>query len=231
MVGAEVELPIAGTAVILRDSARGPEALMMRRPDRGSFASGWVFPGGKVEPGDRVVSGDALRGERESARRAAVREVQEEVGLDLSECIALSRWHPPAHVPVRIRTWFFVAPDPGGEVMPAADEVVETRWMTPEEALVRHAGGEIVLFPPTWVTLQSLTGSERVVDVLAQTRLREEHAALFTTQLLDAPEGQIFLWEGDEEHASGGVPGGRHRLETAMLPWRFTRTGRDPVSS
>ncbi|MGX1695977.1 NUDIX hydrolase [Microbacterium keratanolyticum] len=221
---AEVELPIAGTAVILRDSARGPEVLMLRRPDRGSFASGWVFPGGKVEPGDRAEAGGTLHGERESARRAAVRETQEEVGLDLSECVALSRWHPPVHVPVRIRTWFFVAPDPGGELMPAADEVVEAHWMTPEEALARHAAGDIVLFPPTWVTLESLVGRGSVADVLAQARLREEHATLFTTQLLDAPEGQTFLWEGDEEHASDGLPGGRHRLETGMLPWRFTRT-------
>lgn len=224
-MGAEVELPIAGTAVIIRDSVRGPEVLLMRRPDRGSFASGWVFPGGKVEPGDRVDDGDAFRAEREAARRAAVRETFEEIGLRIGDVVALSRWHPPIHAPVRIRTWFFVAADPGGTLVPSAGEVVATAWMTPADALKRHEAGEIVLFPPTWVTLNALTDAASTADVLAQARLRAEHVPLFSTQLLETVDGQSFLWEGDEEHASGGHPGARHRLATGMLPWRYERTG------
>ena len=44
------DLPVAGTAVLLRPTPEGFAVLLMRRPDRGSFAGAWVFPGGKVEP-------------------------------------------------------------------------------------------------------------------------------------------------------------------------------------
>ena len=64
------DLPVAGTAVILRDAPQGVEALLLRRPDRGSFAGAWVFPGGMVDPGDRVTGAP----EQEDAGRAAVRE-------------------------------------------------------------------------------------------------------------------------------------------------------------
>ena len=39
-------IPVAATVVLLRDATRGVEVLMIERPDRGSFAGAWVFPGG-----------------------------------------------------------------------------------------------------------------------------------------------------------------------------------------
>ena len=61
-----VDLPLAGTVVVLRDGALGAEVLLMRRPDRGSFAGGWAFPGGKVEAADAVEDCDALIAARET---------------------------------------------------------------------------------------------------------------------------------------------------------------------
>ena len=43
------DIPVAATVVLLRDGAGGLEVLMIERPDRGSFAGAWVFPGGKLE--------------------------------------------------------------------------------------------------------------------------------------------------------------------------------------
>lgn len=44
----------AATVLLVRDSADGPEMLLLRRHGRSGFAAGaWVFPGGVVDEGDR----------------------------------------------------------------------------------------------------------------------------------------------------------------------------------
>ncbi|MER7446590.1 NUDIX hydrolase [Microbacterium sp. NPDC097977] len=194
------DLPVAGTAVLLRPATGGIEVLLMRRPDRGSFAGAWVFPGGKVETGDRL-DGD---GEQDGARHAAVRETREEVGLVIAEPVALSLWQPPAQAPVRIRTWFFLARAPEAALDLSADEVVDAAWTSPEEALSRHAAGEWTLFPPTWMTLHGLCGMQTVDEALAAAGT----ARAFTTRVIETPAGTVFEWDG-------------MRLETGSLPWNF----------
>ncbi|MEI3844180.1 MULTISPECIES: NUDIX hydrolase [unclassified Microbacterium] len=201
-------LPIAGTAVILRMTDRGPAVLLLRRPDRGSFAGGWVFPGGRVEESDRRGGGT----ERDHAARAAVRETAEEVGLRLGAVSPISCWTPPIQARPRIRTWFFQAEDPGGAIVASPDEVAETAWLTPHDALAAHAGGSLRLFPPTWVTLHRLRGTEAVDGHHSAPPLR------FSTRVLD---GSVLVWEGDDAHDLAPAPGGRHRLEMATLPWRY----------
>ncbi|MEV8250882.1 NUDIX hydrolase [Microbacterium sp. NPDC076768] len=196
-------LPVAGTAVLLRPATPGFEVLLMRRPDRGSFASAWVFPGGKVEPADRREGG----GDLEDARRAAVRETFEEVGLVIDDLVALSEWQPPPEAPTRIRTWFFLATAPADDLALAADEVSEVAWVSPAEALARHAAGEWTLYPPTWLTLHQLAGFTDVASALASSGTAE----LFHTRIDEAETGRAFVWE-------------QGRLEAESLPWRFIAT-------
>ena len=200
MSASEPSLPVAGTVVLVRDAESGPEVLLLRRPDRGSFAGAWVFPGGKVDPDD-VRDGEA---EVEDARRAAIRETSEEVGLAVDGLVVLSEWHPPVEAPTRIRTWFFLAAAPAAEPVPSPDEVAEIAWMTPSEALARHAAGEWTLYPPTWITLHHLSGFLDAGSALAG----GGEAQLFQTRVLRSETGQTFAW------AQG-------RLETGTLPWRF----------
>ncbi|WP_347122958.1 NUDIX domain-containing protein [Microbacterium sp. SY138] len=200
MSAPELSLPVAGTAVLLRASDPAFEVLLMRRPDRGSFAGAWVFPGGKVEPGD-VHDGDD---ESENARRAAIRETREEVGLAVDDLVVLSEWQPPVEAPTRIRTWFFLAEAPAGEPSPAADEVVEIAWVPPGEALARHAAGEWTLYPPTWITLHQLAAFSDVESALSSGGA----AQLFQTRVLESEAGRAFAWE-------------QGRLEAGALPWRF----------
>lgn len=193
-------LPVAGTVVLLRAAEGGFDVLLIRRPDRGSFAGAWVFPGGKVEQADRCAG----ESESEDARRAGIRETQEEVGLTIDDLVPLSEWRPPAEAPTRIRTWFFLAKAPDQPLAPSADEVVDIAWVSPAEALARHAAGEWTLFPPTWLTLHQLA-----VFADAEAALSSAGCAqLFQTRVVDTDAGRAFAWEQ-------GV------LEAGELPWRF----------
>lgn len=194
----EESLPVAGTVILLRPATAGVEVLVMRRPDRGSFAGAWVFPGGKVEAIDRRPGAP----ESEDARRAGIRETFEEVGIDADELVVLSQWQPPREAPTRIRTWFFLAATSGQQASPSADEVSEIEWVSPAVALERHATGVWTLFPPTWVTLHRLAAFEDVESALASAGTAE----LFQTRVQDA--GRVFEW------AQG-------RLDATRLPWRF----------
>lgn len=196
----EPELPVAGTVVLLRDAPHGIETLLMRRPDRGSFAGAWVFPGGRTEEVDRRPGAS----EREDAARAAIREAREEVGLDVENPVPLSLWEPPIQVPTRIRTWFFLAEARRQELRLSPAEVVDARWERPEAALERHAAGEWTLFPPTWMTLHGLLGRTDVRAALADA---VGPRPVFRTRVLDSPSGRSFHW-GDVS------------LETGSLPWR-----------
>ncbi|MCR2801651.1 NUDIX domain-containing protein [Microbacterium sp. zg-Y818] len=214
-------VPVAGTVVLLRDGDAGLEVLMLERPDRGSFAGAWVFPGGKVDADDRVGPTDS---EEDVARAAGVRETREEVGLciDPAELVTLSVWDPPPALPLRIRTWFFFAPDPGGEVRPAPDEAVAARWLRPADALAAHGRDEMILYPPTWVALHGLLGHDDAGSALAAARLGGiQH---FETVAHRGTDGPLLLWQEDAEYEPSGAGGAaRHRLEVGALPWRYTR--------
>ena len=75
MERSEQSLMQAAIAIILRDSKRGTEFLLMQRAihERDPWSGQMAFPGGKVESTD------------ESAMAAAIRETEEEVGLRLFE--------------------------------------------------------------------------------------------------------------------------------------------------
>jgi 8-oxo-dGTP diphosphatase len=59
-----------GAAVMLRPTFAGPELLLAQRPPGEALAGFWEFPGGKLEAG-------------ETALHAVVREVREELGVDV----------------------------------------------------------------------------------------------------------------------------------------------------
>ena len=63
-------IPMLVSAVALIDPAG--RVLMQRRPDGGAHGGLWEFPGGKLEPG-------------ESPETAAVREIEEELGVHLAD--------------------------------------------------------------------------------------------------------------------------------------------------
>jgi 8-oxo-dGTP pyrophosphatase MutT (NUDIX family) len=224
--GVDPDVPVAATVVILREGQDGAEVLMIERPDRGSFAGAWVFPGGKLEPAD----GDPTD-EPTAARLAGVRETWEETGLrvDAASLVPLSCWDPPPGLPLRIRTWFFLVTDPGGEQSLAPDEVIAAEWVRPAEMLARHGRGEVTLYPPTWVTLHELAGQSDAHALLGAARL--VGVRRYETVARRDQDGPMLLWHGDaeydevEDRAEAQDAASRHRLALATLPWIYTRTG------
>ena len=213
----------AATVVLLRDAEQGVETLLLRRNSKLGFAGGaWVFPGGRVDPGDRRPGDDELA----SARRAAVREAAEESGLVLEEdaLVAFSHWTPPLVRIKRFATWFFLAEAPTTAVEIDGGEIVDHVWVSPADALGRHAAGEVELLPPTWVTLDLVSRHDDVASLLADAARRpiDVHVTKFEK---DEHGHVISMWEGDAGYETGdpSVPGLRNRLHMAENPWRYER--------
>ncbi|WP_400994574.1 NUDIX hydrolase [Agromyces sp. GXQ0307] len=218
----------AATVVILREGVRGVEVLLGERNHRGSFAGAWVFPGGAVDEAD--AAGDPIDSPA-AARRAAVRETFEEVGLELGvdDLVEFALWSPPKGVPKRMRTRFFAARAPEAEVRLATDELLRVEWLTPTEALEHHADGAMTLFPPTWVTLHGLRNATDVGAALAQLDAHELRA--YVGRFDD--DRTTLYWQEDEhfhtdDRAHRAVPddgpdadGPRHRLMMDRLPWVY----------
>ena len=225
----------AATVVLLRDGERGVEVLLAERPrDRGSFAGAWVFPGGAVDEADAL--GGSVDTE-DAARRAAVRETREEIGLELDryDLVPFSHWTPPKNSPKQLRTTFFAVRVPDGELTPAPEEVMALEWFRPVDALDRHAAGSLTLWPPTWVTLHGLQRAASVDAALAE--LRSGDVKPYVAQVSD--DGRTILWQEDDEHESQqrrqssnpAVPdegpdaeGNQHRLIMDRLPWIYLNT-------
>jgi 8-oxo-dGTP pyrophosphatase MutT (NUDIX family) len=159
-----VTVPRASASLILlRDADDGPEVLLVRRnPEQRFMGGAWVFPGGATAPEDA------------DERTTALRELEEEAGVELSddhELVRFSRWITPAQVTVRFDTHFFVAESPE-DVEPTVDgaECVDWRWLGPQQALDLHRDEELDLVFPTIKHLEQLARFRAVSEVLETAR-------------------------------------------------------------
>jgi 8-oxo-dGTP pyrophosphatase MutT (NUDIX family) len=156
----------AASIVVLRDSADGPEVLLVQRnPEQRFMGGAWVFPGGAVHPDDADHAA------------AAERELYEEAGIRLPAghpVVPWTRWITPAEVVIRFDTWFFVtqAP-PGARAAVDGGECVDARWLRPIEALEAHERDELMLVFPTIKNLQALSGMGTIAETLQKARSRE----------------------------------------------------------
>ena len=219
----------AATVVLLREGTDGPEVLLLERPrHRGSFAGAWVFPGGGVDAEDRLptdAASSAADVDQLAARRAAVREVREETGLEVAPdmLVATALWTPPVSAPKRLRTWFYLTTAPAGPIVLAENEVIDYAWLRPEAALERHASAGLTLIAPTWVTLHGLVGHSSVAEIVA--RFGQRELAHYETRLGASERGPALFWAGDVAYADDALAeqaGGRNRLEIGGLPWAYS---------
>ena len=139
----------AASVIVLRDSADGPEVLLVQRnPEQRFMGGAWVFPGGAVHGS-------------ETPAEAGLRELDEEAGIVIGggvpALVPFSRWITPSEVKVRFDTWFFAvrAPD-GAEAAVDGSECVASGWWRPAGALDAGARGELSLVFPTIKHLEQL---------------------------------------------------------------------------
>jgi 8-oxo-dGTP pyrophosphatase MutT (NUDIX family) len=180
----------AATIVLLRESPEGPEVLLVQRNPKQRFMGGvWVFPGGAVHSSDADHAA------------AAVRELEEEAGIDLPEAAAIvpwTRWITPAEVKVRFDTWFFVAEaPPGAEAAADGSECLDARWLRPAAALEAHERGELMLVFPTIKHLEALAEFDTVVRALDNARRSE----------VVPVQPKVTVREGSAEVLMPGDPG------------------------
>ncbi len=209
--GATPAIP-AATVVLLREAEAGIETLMLHRTSKVSFGGMWVFPGGRIDPSDH----EGMSSELEAAHQAAARETLEETKLsvDASAFAYFAHWTPPPGTPKRYSTYFFACKLPEQhDVEVDGEEIQSHAWLSPREALARHAKGEIDLAPPTWVTLYQLT-RHHPLDTLFEV-LENQAPRIYETHIATDSEGtRIALWTGDAgyEAMDASLEGTRHRL-------------------
>ncbi len=212
----------SGTVVVLRDSP-GLEVLLLQRTPREGQPGLWVFPGGKVDAIDRRSGGSPA----DDARRAAVREADEEAGLALDPrgLVEISRWITPDLAPRRFDTWFFAAIAPADAAVSVdGTEISNHRWIAPTDALRAHHEHALRLAPPTFVTVTWLIEFEKAAEALRVLPARMPEP--FRPHVHRSENGACMLYPGDAGYESGELEaaGARHRLWAHGDPWRYERS-------
>ncbi len=214
----------SATIVVVRDADRELEVLLVRRSKKLNFHGGaWVFPGGRIDPEDHTANADDLAS---AARRAAVRELREEAGLDLDthHLHPISRWITPDFMPKRFDTWFFIAPARDHDVVVDGGEIREYRWLRPTAALDEQRRGAIELPPPTFVTLSELARARNVAGAIET--MRADQPRPYTPIVCNIDGGACSLYEGDAgyDERNPQADGPRHRLWLLESGWRYERS-------
>jgi 8-oxo-dGTP pyrophosphatase MutT (NUDIX family) len=189
----EVGIREAATVIVARESARGPEILVLERAAGQRFLPGYVaFPGGAVDAGDQELAARWFGDEGEAARATAVRELAEEAGLAITaegsvsvgsrdplelvsaspppanRLVEIARWIAPERVPVRFDARFFAVRAEGGlEPAPDGAEAARAWWASPAELLDGFRSGTSKLYWPTYFTTVALEGCSTVAELLA----------------------------------------------------------------
>ncbi len=215
----------AATVIPLIETLDGFEVLLIHRNPELSFQGGmWAFPGGRIEAEDYVDGNDDIIA---AARRAAVREAKEEVGIDIPAdgLVMLSRWTTPEVQPKRYETWFFVAAVSAQPVCVDGGETLNYRWLKPAQALDAQRLGEISMMPPTFVSLEKLSRYTSIEGVFSA--LEQDSPEAFLPTFRTVPGGFCSLYHGDVAYDGGDIdqPGKRHRFWGLDTGWMYERTG------
>jgi len=211
----------AATVMLLREHEGRLEVLMLRRNRQlKSFGGAWVFPGGRVDEADGEGKDEIAR-----AKAAAIRETQEETGLDISgsDMATLSCWIPPVQEKRRFSTWFFVVKAPDASVQIDQGEIHDYKWVCPREFLSQIPSPDISIMPPTFVSLKRLTEFINIQNTLAA--IHGDETDIFETRFVKKPSGFVTLWKPDAAYENQVLetPGPRHRLICHKDGWYYER--------
>ena len=188
----EVIPRLAASAIVLREPF---EVLMLRRHSGASFMpNAWVFPGGIAEGLDEELGGLHVTAVRETFEEAgvwlgapladaerkrrrliggslAITELLAEGPVDRDALVLTSRWITPVGVPKRFDTFFYLAKVARDtEATPDEKEVADFLWISPQDALARHAERKMQMVFPTLRNLEALGGFDSIDALIASRR-------------------------------------------------------------
>ncbi len=196
-----ITLTPAATLILLADSDEGIKTLLLQRQSKASFLPGaWVFPGGIVESQDIVQAQHDNRWL--SARYAASRETAEESGIALNpeQLVDFSRWIAPKEAEKRFDTYFFLAHCDKQAIRLQKEEVSNSQWLTPSQAIEKHHQQQLKLIPPTLVSLEYLKDFDSCQGALVHYQHR--HAIEFTPKVHFWQDQVFMLYHGDVAYES-----------------------------
>jgi len=153
------------------------------------------------EAGDHPSEADAATIAAELRAGRPFGEVLSSRGLlpDVAALRPFAWWVTPAAEPKRYDTRFFLAPAPPHRADVDAQEVTEGEWFTPAAALAAYTAGEIVLAPPTLVTLEDLVGAKTLDDAAACV---ERPIPAICPVITNDESGMVLALPGDPLHES-----------------------------
>lgn len=216
----------AVTAVIL---CAGRLLMVRRQPSLNSFAGFTAFPGGKVDKADAEGPEPALRCEGHAPRliTALLREVQEELGIDLAALAnagavqglhCLGEATTPPISPVRFRTHFYrVDLNQAPEPVPDLGEIAEARWQTPAEWMALYRDGRLLLAPPTLDVLLALEAEPAVTHIPALDEDNDRTGAVNALRSIEPLHGlkQVFVRSHTlppAQHTNAFLIGDKHKV-------------------
>ena len=214
----------AATVLMLREGSSGLEVLLLKRhSDSKDLGGAFVFPGGKRDEADASPSAlasldqalsdlqtqlgepDITPEHAGSLFAAALREAQEECGLQLS-CADLrpwSRWitpRMPSMMSKRFDTRFFLARAPASQTAVQDNhETTQVLWTTPRQALVQYWAGEILLAPPQIMSLSHLSLFQTVDHALEDAAQRTP--PVIQPEPFDIEGMRVICYPGDPGHS------------------------------
>lgn len=207
----------------MRNSEQGPKFLLAKKSNALSFLPGyWVFPGGAVDAEDEQAS------ELETLRVTCVRELQEEINVDIQgvELTPFAHWITPKGSPKRFSTWFFLAALPDHlieQVEVDGGELVESKWLTAQQAVTLHKVSEAAMLPPTLVALMRLqlfssTAGIQLEPWAERVRTIEPKVTFFNDEL-------TMVYPGDAAYGlEADCEGERHRCTESGGVWTYVNT-------
>ena len=214
----------AATVILLRDGGLGLETLMLRRNrSLKSFGGAWVFPGGRVDKEDAPHSDELVQ-----AKTASCREAKEETGLSIhvNDLVSLSHWIPPVQEKRRFSTRFFAAKAPDADIEIDHGEIHDFKWVCPKTVIANMPNPDLVIMPPTYVSLHDLSEFNTVDDALSGLAARPDE--LFETRFKRTDTGFVTYWKPDAGYESGdlSITGPRRRLITGPDGWEYMKAPR-----
>jgi 8-oxo-dGTP pyrophosphatase MutT (NUDIX family) len=167
---------------------------------RETFEESGVLLAGRGEQDVVDVSADEWEQEREAleGRRQSLASMLKRRSLLLRADLLRpwAHWITPVVESKRFDTRFFVAAVPEGqEPRHVGGEADRRLWLRPQDALARHADGELGMLPPTAFTLSELTEYATVADVLAAAAARDVKPVL-PKLILTGEQIEFVLPEG-----------------------------------